>query len=176
VKPEIREKLLFCVEAALECSVTIDPGLLENYVHLWRQDLRDWQRRLATIGKVSTPEVALKELGLEQRAAVGWPADVAAPSPEALAEESPGTSYAYLDLYEVLGSGADAASRTVSGPGKRGGSNSGASVLLHHGSSSGVREGGRLASAALRSFRALKRGYAPMEPSPARDAASGAPM
>jgi hypothetical protein len=171
-KRQIREQLLFSVEAALKCSIKIEPGLLERYVRLWRRDLSDWEQRVARIGQMSSLEVALKELGLEPSAG-DWATHVAPPGPRTLSEESPTMPYTLHDLYDLLGPSADAERRTVPVAGKSGGSNRRASTLPHHGSP-GVREGGRLAMA-LRAFRIPGRGCAPVEPSPPPDAASGAP-
>ncbi len=169
-KPEIREQLQLSVEAALKCSVTIDPELLERYVWLWRRDLRDWDRRVAGIGQMSSLEVALKELGLEQWT-VGGVVDITSPSPEALTEEPLTMRYTLPGVYDRLESGAGAARRMVSGRGKRSGSNRQANIPPHHGSL--VREGSRLASA-LRAFRKPGLGYARTDPSSAPDAAKGA--
>jgi hypothetical protein len=169
--PEVRHQLLLSVEAALECSITIRPELFERYVWLWRRDLRDWERRVTRIGRVSSLEVALKELGLEPSAG-SRAADVARPRPTGLTEEPPTMPYTLLDLYDLLESSADAARRAVSGRERRGAGNGWTGVLPYYGSP-GVREGGRVASA-LRAFRVPGRGYPPTQPSPVPDAASGA--
>ena len=168
-KPEIREQLLLSVEAALECSTTIKPRLLECYVWLWRRDLCYWERRVASIGKMSSPDVALKELGLEP-SADGWIADIATPRADAITEDPPTTPYTLPDLYDLLGPGVGADRHMVSERGKHGGSGGRASILPRHGSP-GARESGLLASA-RRAFRIPGRGYGPTEPSPAPDAAS----
>jgi hypothetical protein len=63
-RPDIREELLLSVEMALKCSITIGPELLERYVLLWRQDLREWQQRIAGISPMPSLDAALQELGL----------------------------------------------------------------------------------------------------------------
>ena len=170
--PAIREQLLLSVEAALKCSVTIEPESLERYIWLWRQDLRDWQRRVAAIRQTLSLEVALKELGLEsQSTAVG--ADVARPASGGSPEEPPTMPFT---LQRPL-----RPPRSATGPGRPRGIGPGKTVagvtrrasILHHGSP-GVREGGRLASA-WRAFRIPGREYAPAESSPAPDAGQRSP-
>jgi hypothetical protein len=170
-KPQVKEKLLSSVEAALKCSITIEPRLLERYVRLWRHDLRDWQRRIAKVGRMSSLEVALKELGLEASAGDG---DAYAYRAYSVPEEPPTMPYKLVDLYDLLETRAEADRRRLPGTGRRGGGNRRASILPHHGSP-GVQEGGRLASA-LRSFQISGRGCPPATPSPEPDAASGAAM
>ncbi len=165
-KPEIREQLLVSVEAALKCSRAIEPELLERYVWLWRRDLREWERRVAGIGQMSSLEVALKELGLEPSAG-DWVADVVCPGARALTEEPATMPYTLLDLYDLLGSGLDVDGRAVSGRGKRGGRNRRAGILPHHGSPS-VQEGGFFASA-RRALRITGREGAQSEASPSLD-------
>jgi hypothetical protein len=63
-KPEIREQLLRSVELAQKCSIGISPAVLEHYIRLWRQDLHDWDQRLAMIGQIQSPDEALRALGL----------------------------------------------------------------------------------------------------------------
>jgi len=63
--PAIRERLVLSAELALKCSYAIGPGLLERYVLLWRQDLRQWRERIAGVGEMPL-EAALKELGLAE--------------------------------------------------------------------------------------------------------------
>jgi hypothetical protein len=63
-KPEIKERLLRSVELALKCSIGIAPEVLARYVQLWRQDLSDWERRLAGVGQMRSPDAALRALGL----------------------------------------------------------------------------------------------------------------
>jgi hypothetical protein len=74
--PEVRQQMLRSVELALECSITISPELLEHYVRRWRQDLRDWERRLAGIGQMPSAEAALRALGFTW-SADGWAAEPA---------------------------------------------------------------------------------------------------
>ena len=168
-KPRIREQLLISVEAALKCSITIEPELLERYVWLWRRDLRDWKRRIAEVGRMSSLEVALKELGLESSADDGDAYVV-----HSVLEESLTMPYKLVDLYDLLEARADTDRRRLSGPGIRGGGSKRASVLPHHGSP-GVQEGSRLASA-LRSFWIPGRACPPAAPSSEPDTASGGAM
>ena len=165
-KPEIREQLLASVEAALKCSIAIEPELLERYVWLWRRDLRGWERRVAGIGQVSSLEVALKELGLEPSAG-SWAIDVARSGSRALTGEPATMQYTLRDLYDLFGSGLDADGRAPSGRGKRGGRNRRASSLPHHGSPS-VQEGGFFASA-RRALRIPGREGAQSEAGPSLD-------
>ena len=102
-KLEIREQLTRSVQAALDCSATITPELLERYISLWRQDLRTWQRRVAELDPAPSVEIALKELGLEP-SADGGPTQAAGLGPARLAEEPPTTPYNLLELYELLSS------------------------------------------------------------------------
>lgn len=102
-KPEIRDQLTRSVQAALDCSATITPQLLERYTSLWRQDLRTWKRRIAELDVAPSVELALKDLGLEL-SADGGPAQTTGLSPAQLAEEPPTTPYNLLELYELLGS------------------------------------------------------------------------
>jgi hypothetical protein len=170
---EKAEPLLNSVEVALNCSVEIPPALFECYIRAWREDLRGWKQRYAGIPLMPSIEVALKELGLEQWVG-GGAAGITPPVPGALSEEPPTKPYALLDLYDLLGSGAGAARRTMPGWGRRGASNGQVSILRHH-RWPGAGEGGRVAST-LRAFRVAGRGYPPTKPSPAQDTASGAPM
>jgi hypothetical protein len=66
--PHVREQMLLSVERALTCSAGIAPGLLESYTLLWRQDLRNWQQRLAKVREMPSLDAALSELGLGQPA------------------------------------------------------------------------------------------------------------
>ena len=100
-RPEIREQLLRSVEAALKCSITIEPKTLERYVRLWRRDLRDWERRVAGIGQTRSLEVALKELQLELPAG-GWISDPALPAQEGLTEEPPTVPFTAPDYFNLF--------------------------------------------------------------------------
>ena len=177
-RPEIREQLLRSVEAALKCSITIEPKTLERYVRLWRRDLRDWERRVAGIGQTRSLEVALKELQLELPAG-GWISDPALPAQEGLTEEPPTVPFTAPDYFNLFRPSANNDGRRVPNRGKRGGRAKHVGVLSHHGSP-GLREGGLLASA-RRAFWP-GRGRASMESSPPPDtqptepACSGAPV
>jgi hypothetical protein len=63
--PDMQEEIATSVESALKCLVDIEPDLCEDYVQLWREDLRKWKRRVAWIHKVRSVEAALAELGLK---------------------------------------------------------------------------------------------------------------
>lgn len=63
--PDMQEEIATSVESALKCLVDIEPDLCEDYVQLWREDLRKWKRRAAWIPKVRSVEAALAELGLK---------------------------------------------------------------------------------------------------------------
>jgi hypothetical protein len=86
---ERRTQLLGSVEAALDCSRTIKPQVLERYIMLWLQDREEWQQRLATVGQRYPLAVALKELGLEP-SHHGWAADVTRLPRKAVSERRPG--------------------------------------------------------------------------------------
>jgi hypothetical protein len=62
--PDMRDEIAASVESAQECLRNISPGLCTRYVELWRQDLRDWKRRLTNIPAAGSVEDALVELGL----------------------------------------------------------------------------------------------------------------
>ena len=56
------------MEAARECSAEISPELFERYIWLWRQDLRDWQQRVAGVSRMPSLDVALHALDLARSA------------------------------------------------------------------------------------------------------------
>ncbi len=62
--PEMREEMKQSVLAAEKCSIRIKPDVCERYVQAWRQDLGDWEERVARIPAVPTVDAALLELGL----------------------------------------------------------------------------------------------------------------
>ena len=103
--PEITEVLLRSVEAARECSAEISPELFERYIWLWRQDLRDWQQRVAGIPQMPSLDAALHALDLA-RSANGRIVNVARPrSPAAvpLATEKPSTEpFGAPDRYRLF--------------------------------------------------------------------------
>jgi hypothetical protein len=47
-----RDQLLTSVQAALTCSRTIEPRVLECYIRRWRQDREEWQQRMTAVGSV----------------------------------------------------------------------------------------------------------------------------
>ena len=165
-RPEIREQLLCSVEAALKCSIRIEPKTLERYVRLWRRDLRGWERRVARIGQRRSLEVALKELELELPTG-GWISDVTRPTPEGLTEEPPTVPFTAPDYFNLFRPSADDDGRTVPDRGKRGGRDRRADILPHHGSPS-VQEGGFFASA-RRALRKTGREGTQSEASPSLD-------
>jgi hypothetical protein len=63
-RPGIREQLLLSVEAARKCSAETSPELFERYIRLWREELRNWQQRLAGLRRMPSLDVALQVLGL----------------------------------------------------------------------------------------------------------------
>jgi hypothetical protein len=163
--PGIRERLLLSVEAALKCSITIEPELLEHYVWLWRRDLRDWEGRVVGIGQVPSIEVALKELELEP--SDGRVAGVACYRSIAAIEATSPVPSAAPDYRALVAPRANDAGSMAPGWGKRGEFNRRARSLVHR--FHAVRESWTLALA-RRFFRAPEREYAPMESSPAPDA------
>ena len=144
-KPEIRERLLLSVETALKCSVTIEPGLLERYVWLWRRDLYDWKKRVAAIRQMPSLEAALEALGLT-RSADGWVADAARHLPAIPTDGPPTVPFTVPDYYALLESRPDDNGRTTSDRGKRGVDN----PRSRHGS---VGLGGGLLASARRALR-----------------------
>ena len=161
-EPDIKEQLLRSVEMALKCSITIGPGLLERYVLLWRQDLRNWQQRIAEIRPMPSLDVALRALGLE-RSDHGRVAEVVHPGSAVLTEEPPTMPFALRDLHDLLQRDVDHDGHAASGRGKRGGRSRRAISVLHLGSP-GVRQDGFFA-AARRARRAGGQEDAPAEPS-----------
>ena len=170
--PEIRERLVLSVDLARKCSYTIGPGLLERYVLLWRQDLRQWQERIAGVPKMPL-ETALKELGLAEPPDAG--ASDPAPDMAMEATEGPPTiPFTAPDYYTLFMPGAyDEGFRTpererfavrIKRPG-----------FLPHRESLVVREGRRFA-AVRRARRMSEREDAPAEPSESPSAPSGEPV
>ena len=168
-KWEIRDQLLLSVKAALDSSRAIEPSVLENYIQLWRQDLGDWQQRMAAIDQTYPLDVALKELGLE-RSAYGWAADAAHLRPEAVSEGPLTVPYELSDLYELLGRGAIEEGSAVPDPQGHGACTMRVDSLLHRGSL-GVRQSGPVAMA-RRGFRKPGRTYGQQEPSAPPEAGS----
>jgi hypothetical protein len=100
--PEIREQLLRSVEAARECSAEISPGLFERYIWLWRQDLRDWEQRLARIRQMPSLDAALRALDLAQ-SANGRAANLAPrPRSSTATQESPTKPFDAPDRYDLF--------------------------------------------------------------------------
>lgn len=85
--PDVRERLLLSVEAARECSAEIAPGLFERYIRLWRQDLRDWEQRIAQVHRMPSVDAALQALGLASSAGGRAAAHVTRPRSADTAEE-----------------------------------------------------------------------------------------
>lgn len=159
---EIREQLLLSVKAALECSMTIEPGTLERYLQLWRQDLCDWQQRVGKITQTHPLEVALKELGLEG-SAYGWTADAAYLRPEAVSGGPPTVPYELSDLYELLGRDARNDDDTAPDLDEQRGAGAPQAGFRVHCGSFGVPQSALVATARLR-FRKSRREYGQREP------------
>ena len=159
--PAIRERLALSAELALKCSSMIGPGLLEHYVLHWRQDLRQWQERIAGVREMPL-DVALKELRLAEPPDAGV-SDFALDMAMEAAEEPPTIPFTAPDYYTLfMPSAHDEGIRTPerersAGRIKRPG-------FLQHLESLSVREGGRLAAARL-ARRTSEREDAPAEPS-----------
>jgi hypothetical protein len=170
-KWEIRDELVLAVKAALECSTTIGPRVLERYIQLWRRDLGAWQRRVATIGEMYPLDVALKTLGLES-SGYGWAAaEVARPQREAATEEPPTKPYELSDLFDLLRPSPVTGGKTGSDLEERRGGTGRVGLNPDHGPAGmGQRW---LGGSAWRPFRRPERGYASQEPSPAPEAAAG---
>jgi hypothetical protein len=167
-KWEIRDQLLLSVKAALECSVTLEPRVLERYIWLWRRDLDDWQQRVAEVGQMYALKLALKELGLEP-SVYGRAVDVARPRPEVVSGGPPTVPYELSDLYELLDRRAIKDGYAAPDPQERGAGTKRASFLLHRGSL-GVRQSG-LVAMTRRGFRKPGRAYGQQEPSGPPEAA-----
>jgi hypothetical protein len=170
--PEIRERLVLSVELALKCSYTIGPGLLERYVLLWRQDLRQWQERIARIREMPL-DTALKKLGLAEPPDVRV-SDFTLDMAMEATEESPTIPFTAPDYYTLFMPSAHAEdlrtpeqerlAERIKRPG-----------FLPHLESLVIREGGRFA-AARRARRMSEREDAPAEPSESPSAPSGEPV
>jgi len=147
---EIIGQLQLSVKAALECLLTIEASVLERYIRSWRQDLSDWQQRVATVRQTYPLRLALEELGLEP-SVYGRAVDVTRPRPGFVSGGPPTVPYKLSDLYDLLDrraieEGDTAPDRQEHGAGaKRTGS------LLHRGSR-GVRQSA-LATMTGRRFR-----------------------
>jgi glycosyltransferase involved in cell wall biosynthesis len=100
--PEIRERLLRSVEAARECSAEIAPELFEQYIRLWRQDLRDWEQRIDGMRRMPSLHVALQALGLARSADGRAAAHVARPRSADAAEEPSTVPFDPLDCYGLF--------------------------------------------------------------------------
>jgi hypothetical protein len=169
-KWEIRDQLLLSVKAALECSVTIEPRVLERYIRGWRRDLEDWRQRVDSIRQMYTLRLALKELRLEP-SVYGQAVDSGRPRPEVVSAgpptvpSEPTVPYELSDLYELLDraeikDGSAAPDLPACGAG---------GLSLHRGSL-GVRPGAR-AAATWRGFRKPRRAYGQHDTGPASEAA-----
>jgi hypothetical protein len=161
VEWEKREQLLLSVKAALQCSMTIEPGTIERYLQAWRQDLRDWQQRVGEITQTYPIEVALKELGLE-RSAYGWAASAAHLRPDAVSKGPPTMPYELSDLFELLGRGAIEDDEPAPNPEERYGADSTQAGLHVHRGSFGVPQS-TFATARLR-FRKSRHEHGQREP------------
>ena len=167
-KWEIREQLQLSVKAALECSVTIEPGVLERYIQLWRQDLSDWQQRIVNIRRMYTLKLALVELGLEP-SVYGRDVDEAGPRPGTVSGGPPTVPYRLSDLYELLDRRAIENGSITPDQEERGAGAKRSGSFFHRGSL-GVRQSA-LATMTGRRFRKPPRAYGRQETAPASDAA-----
>jgi hypothetical protein len=102
--PEIREDLLQSVGAARECSAEISPELFERYVWLWREDLRDWGRRITEMRQMPSLDAALQALDLA-RPTNGRVVDVARPRSATASEAPPAVPFGAQDTYHPFRSG-----------------------------------------------------------------------
>ena len=140
-----RDQLLTSVQAALTCSRTIEPRVLERYIRRWRQDREEWQQRMTAVGPVVSLEVALKELGLEP-SHYGWAVDVTRLRPEPVS----------------------VGRRTTPDPPQRGAAAALGALLPYRVSPGLLRSG--LSTAGWRGFRKPGRGYGQQVPSSAPEA------
>jgi hypothetical protein len=69
-RPEFQADMTLSVQSALKWLLTIKPDLCERYIKAWRQDLRDWKQRAASITGMSIDE-ALREMRLSHVSYVG---------------------------------------------------------------------------------------------------------
>lgn len=169
--PEIRERLMLSVELALKCSYEIGPGFLERYVLLWRQDLRQWQQRIAGIRKMPL-EAALKELGLAEPPDAGV-SDFATDMVLEATEEPPTVPFTAPDYYTLfMPSAHDEGVRTPER--ERHGARIKLPSFLPHRESLVVREDGRFATA-RRALQIGEREDATTEPSKSPGAQPGEP-
>jgi hypothetical protein len=100
--PEIkREELLRSVEAARECSAEISPELFERYIWLWRQDLRDWEQRVAGIHQMPSLDATLRALDLAQPGN-GWAVNVARPRSSTPTDEPPTEPFGAPDRCDLF--------------------------------------------------------------------------
>lgn len=145
-----RDQLLASVQAALTCSRTIKPRVLECYISRWQQDREEWRQRMKTVGPAVSPEVALKELGLEP-SHYGWAVDVTRRRPEPVS----------------------AGPRTTPDPPQRSAAATLGALLPYRVSPSLLRSGlsrSGLSTAGWRGFRKPGRGFGQQAPSSAPEA------
>ena len=100
----MKERLLNSVQLALKCSMEIAPGVLERYVQAWRQDLRDWEQRLAGMRQMRSPDAALRALGLT-RSTGRRATNAARPGSAAQRQGPPTVPFSTRDYYDLLRSG-----------------------------------------------------------------------
>ena len=70
VAPEMRNDIQESVRAALKCRLGIRPELCARYIQLWRQDLDEWNSRVARIPASLSVDVALAQLRLADTPAI----------------------------------------------------------------------------------------------------------
>lgn len=68
VRPDVRQKMLEAVKAALDCATQIKPEQCEAFIKLWRADLELWEQNLKKIPSTSSVGEALSELNLRSAA------------------------------------------------------------------------------------------------------------
>jgi hypothetical protein len=164
---EIRERLLHSVERAQKCSVGISPEVLEHYIRLWRQDLHDWQLRLAEVNQVRSPDEALRVLGLA-RSTGSRAVNAARPDPASPEEVRTTLPFSTPDYYDVFWSGSSEHGGTTPRSERRVGRNGRAAAAARL-VSAGVQEGG-VPAPTRPGFRNHDPVYPPAEPSPRRAA------
>jgi hypothetical protein len=162
----LKEQLLLSVEMALKCLMTISPSMLEHYVLLWRQDLRNWQRRIIEIRPMPSLDAALQALGL-LRSDQGRVTQATQPGLAVLTNDPPTVPFTLRDLYDLLQRDIDRDSRHGVRPGKPGGRNK-RIISIPHDGLPGVRADGFFATA-RRAFRLSEHDYAPSQPSQSSD-------
>lgn len=68
-RPDVRQKMLDSVGAALGCATQVKPEQCQAYIKRWRADLEVWEQHLKKLPRTSSVGEALSELNLRPAAA-----------------------------------------------------------------------------------------------------------